>query len=58
MIKNNIIHYISIEINNSFIIAKTFCGKYWQDVNEFTGIKEYVTCKKCLNEINKMDSKK
>jgi hypothetical protein len=54
----NIIHYISIEFNNSFIIAKTYCCKHWEDINEFTGIKECVTCKKCLNEINKMESKK
>lgn len=47
------IHYISDKWNSKFIIAKTECEKHWQDINEFTAIKELVTCKKCKNDNSK-----
>jgi hypothetical protein len=56
--KMNMIHYIDDNYKTKFIIAKTNCGKNWEDVNEFTSIKEEVSCKKCKNDFKKMDSKK
>ena len=43
------IHYIGKEQNSKFIVAKTECGKSWQDVEETSGYIKYVTCKKCIN---------
>lgn len=45
------IHYIGKEWNSKFIIAKTNCGIYWKDCNEFSSEKKYVNCKKCLKTI-------
>jgi len=47
------VHYIGSEWNSKFIIAKTECGIDWNDVNDFTEDKKIVTCKKCLNKIEK-----
>jgi hypothetical protein len=48
------IHYIDEEnYKRIWIIAETKCGKYWQDVDEYTSQLERVTCKKCLNKISK-----
>ena len=47
------IHYIGQEWNTKFIISKTLCGIEWDKVNESTANKEYVTCKVCLNKLNK-----
>jgi len=50
-----IIHYIEKkDTGNKFIIAKTKCGKHWEDINEFsTEIKE-VNCKMCIKNQNKL----
>ncbi len=45
------IHYISDKYNHIFIVAKTSCGKDWQDVHDSTSKIEYVTCKNCLKKI-------
>lgn len=52
------IHYIGSEWNSKFIIAITKCGIGWLEVKEFTEDKELVTCKKCLKQIEKDDTKK
>ena len=44
-------HYIGKEWKPIFIIAKTICGIFWKDCDEFTSEKENVTCKKCLKYI-------
>ena len=49
--KKIITHYIGSEWNSKFIIAKTDCGIYWKDCNDFTSDPDYVTCKKCLKSI-------
>lgn len=41
------IHHLA-ECGNLFIIAKTTCGKPWQDINEFSSDIKNVTCKVCL----------
>ena len=51
------IHYIGSEWNSKFIIARTDCGIYWKDCDEFSGEIEYVTCKKCLKSIKKKQEK-
>ena len=46
------IHYIDKEdTGNKFIIAKTKCGKHWQDIVEFTTDINYVNCKTCIKKI-------
>jgi hypothetical protein len=45
------IHYIGNDQKAKFIIAKTNCGKHWQDIEEFTAIVSDVTCSKCKNLI-------
>lgn len=45
------IHYISKKLNSKFIIAETNCKIHWLDANDFTEIKEIVTCKKCLKTL-------
>ena len=42
------IHYIGAEQRSCFIIAKTTCGKNWEDVTEFSSDANWVSCKKCL----------
>lgn len=51
--KTSVIHYIGQEFNPIFIVAKTSCGKHWQDVNETTSVIKYVTCKICLKKKEK-----
>jgi len=48
---NDKIHYIGTEWNSKFIIAKTNCGISWDKASDFTSIKKYVTCKKCIKSI-------
>jgi hypothetical protein len=54
-------HYIGKEWESKFIIAKSNCGVYWKDCDEFSSEKKYVTCKKCLkttkNKQNERTSK-
>jgi hypothetical protein len=54
--KEEKIHYIGKEWNPIFIVAKTKCGKYWEDINEHTSDLEYVTCKSCLKKLNQEDA--
>jgi hypothetical protein len=49
--KDPIIHYIGEEWQRIFIVAKTECGKHWQDVEEYTSQSQRVTCKRCLNKL-------
>ena len=51
--KKTVIHYIGSECNSKFIIAKTNCGIYWKDCKDFSSEVGYVTCKKCLNFVQK-----
>ena len=55
--KKVITHYIGSEWNSKFIIAKTDCGIYWKDCDDFSSDIEYVTCKKCLKSIQKKQLK-
>ena len=48
--KMSVIHFLSDDYKENFINAKTRCGKYWQDVNDFTSNEKYVTCSKCKIE--------
>ena len=52
------IHYISEDFNPIFIIARTSCGKHWQDVNESTSNIKYVTCEICLKKIKDETNKR
>lgn len=52
------IHYIGAEWNTKFIISKTLCSIDWDELNDSTAKKEYVTCKKCLSKLNKKIMKK
>jgi hypothetical protein len=48
------IHYIDEDnYKKIWIVAKTECGLYWQDIEEHTKEIERVTCKKCLNKLKK-----
>jgi nucleosome binding factor SPN SPT16 subunit len=51
VMKDPIIHYIGEEWQKIFIVAKTECGKHWQDVEEYTSQSQRVTCKRCLNKL-------
>ena len=43
------IHYLHPDCTgNSFIIAKTSCGRYVDSVGDFDTRLEYVTCKQCI----------
>jgi len=47
------IHYIGAEQRSRFIIARTNCGKDWENVTEFSSDISWVSCKKCLAGVNK-----
>jgi len=54
--KKEKIHYIGKESNHIFIVAKTKCGKHWEDINEHTSELEYVTCDSCLKKLKTEDA--
>ena len=42
------IHFLHPDCTNSFIIAKTSCGRDVDSVADFDTRLKYVTCKQCL----------
>ena len=46
-----VIHYIGEEWSSKFIVAETLCKRGWDEVDEFTSDKKYVSCKTCLKKI-------
>lgn len=51
-ISNHKIHFIPPTWNASFIVARTQCDKDWRDITEFSQDIKYVTCKKCIKQLN------
>lgn len=55
----NKIHFVPTNWETLFIHGKanTNCNLNFNQVNDYTSIKEYVTCKKCKSLNDKIDSK-
>lgn len=51
------IHYIDPAKNDILIIAFTPCGIHAMDCNEYTNQRNEVTCKRCIQAINKKEEK-
>ena len=50
----SVIHFLHPELTgNSFIIAKTSCGRYVDSVGDFDTRLKYVTCKHCIKKSTK-----
>jgi hypothetical protein len=49
-------HFVSIENDTAFIHGRknTICGKPYENIGDYTSIKEFITCEKCKIKSNSL----
>lgn len=52
------IHFVEIENDTAFIHGKknTLCGQPYENVGDYTSIKEFITCEKCKSKVNLIET--
>ncbi len=52
------IHFVESEQETSFIHGKknTICGQAYENVGDYTSIKEFITCEKCKSKFNLIET--
>lgn len=52
------IHFVESENDTAFIHGKknTLCGQPYQNVGDYTSIKEFITCEKCKSKFSLIET--